>query len=64
MDRPTDVRSCPKCGSTNFEFIEIVDNVDGNELHDKLECKCGCVYHLVFEYTGRKEIDKEETWRR
>lgn len=51
-----EIRRCPRCGSTSFTYLEIVDNHDGTELHDFLECdKCGCKYYLVFGYERKVE---------
>lgn len=51
-----ELRSCPRCGSGNFTYIEIVDSRDGTELHDLLECnECGCKYKLVFRYETKEE---------
>ena len=56
MNKREELRSCPKCGSDNFTYLEIVDNYDGTELLDVLECnECGCVYHLVFEFARKEE---------
>lgn len=56
MSRAEDLRSCPKCGSKDFTYWEIVDNYDGTELHDILSCdECGCRYKLVFEYVKKEE---------
>ena len=55
MSKAEELRSCPKCGSVRFTYLEIADAGDGAELHDWLVCdECGCKYFLVFEYV-RKE---------
>ena len=59
MRKLTELRSCPKCGSTNFSFWEITDNYDGDELNDHLVCdECGCRYYLVFKFV-KKEKEEE-----
>lgn len=56
MMRAEELRRCPRCGSTEFTYNEIVDSRDGTELHDRLECdECGCKYRLVFKYAAKEE---------
>ena len=56
MKMRDEIRRCPRCGSTSFTYLEIVDNHDGTELHDLLECnECGCKYYLVFGYERKVE---------
>ena len=54
--RAEELRSCPRCGSESFSYLEIVDNAEGDELHDQLECdECGCRYYLVFKFEKKEE---------
>ena len=53
----TNLRTCPECGSGSWSYWEIVDNDDGDELHDILECdECGCRYELVFVYAEKRAL--------
>lgn len=49
-------RKCPACGSTDWDYNEIMDSTDGRALFDQLTCNnCGQDYELVFEYTETRK---------
>ena len=53
------IRTCPNCGSDKFEYLEIIDSVDGTAMLDELECYgCGQRYEVVFKYAETRMVER------